>query len=271
MHQMSFRSILSTAGGVYLATSYGGCDGRGSLLRAEAVGMLSISLFIALMAKYSKRTNIKIVYVSDNLELINRNKEHLNYTDPYPNNTLAAEFDITEQIYLTNQTYNIEASFQHVYGHQDIRSRGTISAEVILNVETDRLTGEYQNELGAYRPITHMYPSSPTVLEINGMTIISNVRHQLIKAYSEPKYIRYLQQKNKWNNKTVNSIAWKCLNLGLKRIDREVILVKICNDLLPTATTLLKWKWQNHDNCCLCGQSETRDHMIRCPATTRRQ
>ena len=59
-------------------------------------------------------TNIKIVYISDNLELINRNKEHLNYTDPYPNNTLAAEFDITEQIYLTNQTYNIEASFQHV-------------------------------------------------------------------------------------------------------------------------------------------------------------
>ena len=68
----------------------------------------------------------------------------------------------------------------------------------------------------------------------------------------------------------MNSIAWKCLNLGLKRINREVVLVKICNDLLPTATTLLKWKWQDHDNCCLCGQSETRDHMIRCPAMTRK-
>ena len=141
---------------------------------------------------------------------------------------------------MTNQTYNIKASFQHVYGHQDTRSRGKMSAEAILNVEADRLAGEYQDELGAYSPITHMYPSSPAVLEINGMTITSNVRHQLIKAYSEPKYIRYLQQKNKWNNKTVNSIAWKCLNLGLKRIDREVILVEICNDLLPTATTLLK-------------------------------
>ena len=146
-----------------------------------------------------------------------------------------------------------------------------MSTEAILNVEADRLVGKYQGELGAYSPITHMYPSSPAVLEINGMTIANNIRHQLIKAYSEPKYIHYLQQKNKWNNKTVNSIAWKCLNLGLKRIDREVVLVKICNDLLPTATTLLKWKWQNHDNCCLCGQSETRDHMIRCPATTTRQ
>ena len=77
-----------------------------------------------MMAKYSKQTNIKIIYVSNNLELINSNKEHLNYKDPYPNDTLAAEFDITEQIYLTNQTYNIKASFQHVYGHQDTRSRG---------------------------------------------------------------------------------------------------------------------------------------------------
>ena len=109
MHQMSFGWILSTAGGVHLATSYGECDGRGSLLQAKAVGMLSISLFIALLATYSKRINIKIIYISDNLELINKNKEHLNSTDPYPNNTLAAEFDITEQIYLTNQMYNIKA------------------------------------------------------------------------------------------------------------------------------------------------------------------
>ena len=107
-HQMSFGWVLSTAGGLHLAKSYGGCDGRGSSLGAEAVGMLSISIFIALMAKHRKRTDIKIKYVSDNLELINRNREHLNYTSPYPNNTtLSAEFDITEQNYLTNKTYNV--------------------------------------------------------------------------------------------------------------------------------------------------------------------
>ena len=99
MHQTSFRWVLSTAGGVHVATLYGGYDGRGSLLRVEVVGMLSISIVIALLVKYSKRTNIKIVYVSDNLELINRNKEHLNYTDPYPNNTLAAAFDIPTRVW----------------------------------------------------------------------------------------------------------------------------------------------------------------------------
>ena len=86
-----------------------------------------------------------------------------------------------------------------------------------------------------------MYQSSPAVLEINGMTITSNARNQLIEVYSEPKYLKYLQDKYEWNNKTVHDIAWKCLNLGLERLDREVILVKIYNGLLPTATTLLKW------------------------------
>ena len=151
--------------------------------------MLSISLFIALLAKYSKRTNIKIIYVSNNLELINRNKGHLNYTNSYPNNTLAAEFNITEQIYLTYQTYKINAPFQQVYSHQDTISRGEVSTKAILSVKADRLAGKYQDKLGAYSLIIHMYPSSHAVLEINGMTIPCNTQEQLIKAYSEPKCI----------------------------------------------------------------------------------
>ena len=191
-HQMSFGWVLSTVGGLHLAKSYGKCNGRGSSLRAGAAGMMSMLVFIALMAKHRKRTDLKIKYISDNLELNNKSKEHLNYTSPYPNNTLSAEFDITEQIYLTNKTYKIEASFQHVYGHQDMKSRVEMSIEAVLNVEADRLAGKYQDELGAYSPITHMYLLSPAVLETNGMTITSNIRHHLIKTCAESKYMRYL-------------------------------------------------------------------------------
>ena len=81
----------------------------------------------------------------------------------------------------------------------------------------------------------------------------------------------YLQRENKWTNKTVHSMIWKYLNLDLKRIDRKCVLVKICNDLLLTATTLQKWKCQAYDSCCLCEQQETRDHMIHCPALSERK
>ena len=53
--------------------------------------------------------------------------------------------------------------------------------EAKLNVVANKLAGDHQDQLGSYRPTTHMYPSSPSVLENNGMTITSNVRHQLIK------------------------------------------------------------------------------------------
>ena len=111
--------------------------------------------------------------------------------------------------------------------------------EANLSIVIDELAGKYQNKLGTYRSITHMYPSAPVVLEINWMTITSNIRHHLIKAYTEPIYMQCLQDRHKWTNERVQSIALKCLNLGLKRIDREVLLVKVYNNLLPTTTPLI--------------------------------
>ena len=101
-------------------------------LQAEAVEILLLLLYIGLIAKHRKRTDIKIKYVSNNLELMNRSKEHLNYIDLYPNNTLSAEFDITEQIYLTNKTDKIKAPFQHVHGHQDTKYWNTNSSTLLV-------------------------------------------------------------------------------------------------------------------------------------------
>ena len=99
----------------------------------------------------------------------------MNYNNLHPNTTLSAEYDITRKIYLTNKTYKIKALLQHAYGHQDTKSRGEMLIEATLNVVADKLAGGYQDQLGAYSSITHMYPSSPVVLEINGMTITNNV------------------------------------------------------------------------------------------------
>mmetsp|Transcript_43027 Transcript_43027/g.47879 ORF Transcript_43027/g.47879 Transcript_43027/m.47879 type:complete len:88 (-) Transcript_43027:271-534(-) len=59
MHQLSFGWALSMVkGGLYLAKSFGECNGRGSSLIVETVGMLSIWIFTALMAKHRKCTEI---------------------------------------------------------------------------------------------------------------------------------------------------------------------------------------------------------------------
>ena len=105
--------------------------------------------------------------------------------------------------------------------------------EANMNVVVDELAKQYQDKLGSYRSTTHMYPSVPAVLEINSMAITSNIRHQFIKAY-----IEQICMKCMWIGEIIQSIAWKCLNLKLKRTVREALLMKICNDLLQAAATL---------------------------------
>jgi hypothetical protein len=56
---------------------------------------------------------------------------------------------------------------------------------------------------------------------------------------------------------TWDGISWKCLSLAIKRINRDVLITKVCNDLFPTADTLCKMKYQHHDTCILCHQPET--------------
>ena len=46
-------------------------------------------------------------------------------------------------------------------------------------------------------------------------------------------------------------------------------MTKVCNDILPTASTLQKWNYQETDECVLCHQHEDRDHLIRCNGTSR--
>ena len=114
-----------------------------------------------------------------------------------------------------------------------------------------------------------MLPACQAVLNLNGMSITGNARHQLQRAYIEPRYIGYLQQKYQWQDQIISSISWKYLSLAIRRINREVLIVKICSDVLSTAVTLKKRKYQAHDCCVLCQQRETRDLIIQCEAKSR--
>ena len=269
---MTFGWVMCTPGGHRLAQAAGHCQGRESSLRAEATGMLSATVFIALLQQYRQEniTPVKVQYTSDNLELIRRELKHTNYRDSYPNTTLTAEYDVTEQIYLTNQSNQIEATYSWVRGHQDqYRNTSELSLEAKLNIEADKLAGDFQQQYGKHIPIVPLLPSSPAMLSIRGISITSQYRHQLHRAYLEPRYISKLQEKFKWEDKVVEEIEWKCLSLAIKRIHREVITTKCCNDLLPTALTLATQEYQDTDTCHLCGAVETREHLLQCSHPSR--
>ena len=123
--------------------------------------MLAIPLFLGMIQIYTNSTEaITVKFKSDNQELINRQNNHKEYKIPYPNDTLKAEFDLTEQIYRTHRNYNIKGSFSHVYGHQADNTEFTkLPIDAQLNVEADALTETYYSEAVQSNPETYLLPA----------------------------------------------------------------------------------------------------------------
>lgn len=265
---MAFGWTLASPDGRRLMIAAGPCSGRSSSLRSKSAGMLSGSLFIGLLFHYMRQPTVNVTSVSDNLELIWRQQAHQHYSFPYANETMRAEFDL-KQIYLTQKTYNISPTFIHVKGHQDKhRKYSELSLYAQLNVDADASVGDYWEKLCKYSPVTMLLPACPAVLSICGVSITNDYKRQLENAFTEPRYIDFLQQKYGWSDFIVQSIAWKCLSRALRQIDRQVVLVKLLHDLLPTAKILQKRKWQRSDMCSLCSKVEDHDHVLRCSHET---
>ena len=55
-----------------------------------------------------------IQYVSDKMELVKRGREHRTYVESYANTALRAEYDLTEQIYMTSRENKIKAKHSGV-------------------------------------------------------------------------------------------------------------------------------------------------------------
>ena len=165
---------------------------------------------------------------------------------------------------------HIKGRFSHVYGHQDNDTDfEKLPLDAQLNVEADALAEDYYSDTVQSKPVTHVLPACPAMLVLNGITVSNNYKKHLIRAYTEPMYISYLRDKFNWSDALIQLIAWKSLSCGIRRVQRNCLVTKICNDLLPTAVTLRKWNYQQNDSCCLCGALETREHLIICKDPSR--
>ena len=85
---MGFGWRLCSRSGKCLGYAAGPGFGRGNSLRAEGPGMLSIALFLGLVKEYMGHDSLRVHFISDNLGLINRSRDHLTSTIPYVNTTV---------------------------------------------------------------------------------------------------------------------------------------------------------------------------------------
>jgi hypothetical protein len=183
---MSFGWIIATPDSRRLTAGCSPCEGRGNSLCSEGAGMLAATLFRALISHHMNH-KIKAKCISDNKELIRRMTEHKQYEEPFPNATLASEYDIIEEVYETCKMYNIDSSYHWVRGHQDKHTAyKDLSLQAQLNVDADWYAGKYQDESGKFLPQCTLLPACPAMLPIQDITVTSDYKNQLIRAYTKP-------------------------------------------------------------------------------------
>jgi len=172
-YKMTYAWILLTPRGTRIAHCPGHCQGheRG----AEATGMLSAAVFLAMIQQYQQGPpkQLDVRYISNNMELIKeRGREHKEYTESYANTTLRAEYDVTKQIHVINHDNRITPTYTWVKGHQDKDTpKQFLPLLAQLNIEADELAGHFQTNHGKYSPIVPLLPASPAMLAIQGISI----------------------------------------------------------------------------------------------------
>ena len=153
VNNMAHGWVIADHNGKQIICGAGAAQGKGSSLRAEGYGMLAATVLMTLIGELTHRKDICIHRISDNEELINRCKAHQLYKDAYPNATITGEYDITEQIVWTTRKHEIRGSYSWVKGHQDDNTTAELSIEALLNIEADRLAGDFQDQEGKNRPL----------------------------------------------------------------------------------------------------------------------
>jgi hypothetical protein len=111
----------------------------------------------------------------------------------------------------------------------------------------------------------------PAMLDIKGVSITSNLFHHLVREYIRATYLDYIQSKEEWDDDTVASIAWKSFLLAITRINKEVVITKLCKGILLTMKVQHKRKQSSTKKCPLCNtRPESQEHMLQCNDKTRK-
>jgi hypothetical protein len=77
-----------------------------------------------------------------------------------------------------------------VRGHQNKNTAyDDLALEAQLNVDADKFAEDFQITDRKFRPLLSLLPSCDAMLSIRGISVTSNYRNQLIRAYAEPEYI----------------------------------------------------------------------------------
>mmetsp|Transcript_30358 Transcript_30358/g.72755 ORF Transcript_30358/g.72755 Transcript_30358/m.72755 type:complete len:2117 (+) Transcript_30358:2729-9079(+) len=269
-YEMSFGWTCRDDKGRCLTTVAGPAFGSySSSHRAEGYGLLSAIIFAYYsIIFFGLDPNWTYQFWSDNKPLIDACRGNPDATWPDPNSTLTTDWDLVSAIlHFYRLLPPSTVSFHHVYGHQDDHETyADLSLESQMNVDADAAATKYRVECPckpSFDPTP--FPGNPVQLVLHDEVITSKHSKCITYAATAPALKRKLCEQFKWTDITFQSIDWGTHRQLLANNQlRDVQMVKLCNEYLPTAHRLAKWT-NGPSTCPRCHSSvETVAHIIRC-------
>lgn len=268
---MSYGWVFGSSHQDIYAEHAGPGEGTPTSHRAEAWGMLSGVLFLQHLYKYTNSqdshsaTNAPIIFFSDNKGLVARVHQRRQYDKPYPNATLAPDWDLIEQIVqIMNRIAQHPLEVQWVKGHQD-GTMNDLTTEAIYNVRADELAGRcLPDGRNSGEPI-EVLPAERCRLIIQKNIIQGHYTKHIRQAYVLPAYHQYLEKRYGWTTTQIQNIDWMVLQRasGTSHID-PVRLLKLVYSKLPTNSELAKVNPHQSATCHYCPERETFQHLLTC-------
>jgi hypothetical protein len=138
-----------------------------------------------------------------------------------------------------------------------------------LNVEADSLATLYQNQFGSHRTQVLMSTCTGAHVVTSSGTLTAKYKEVLLEKSTSPEIRRYIREKNNWTAAMMEMVNWPAHGKAFQRqLHCRVHLSKALHECLPTFHQLNKYGGGQR-TCPACGTAdETRDHVIRCGASS---
>lgn len=257
------------------------CDGpafgaKPGSFRAEAYAILSalrfVHHFLQYMGAYSAAPYL---HLTDCKSLIQRIASAYKHEDYYANATLAAEWDIVNEIVVNLRLLEHPPEIRHIKGHQDQhKPYDQLPLHAQLNCDADTLANESLRlrdpRLDCSR--VPLLPHAGAQLHLPQGTITGKIKKPIIKASRGPALLEHIRTTNGWDHTTLDLVDWDSHGIVRRSISHEVTMVKFLFGILPVGARTTKYHPKYSELCATCGvEKETIEHFHQCPAHSRKK
>ena len=261
---------IATTAGRRLVKIFGPVSGNDPpSCRAELAGLKCGLAFLLLLFQFCQRPlpSGSPGFHSDNQGMVKKFKWLRSCRLAIHQAALHADSDLLLSILHLMAQFPDKVKLEWVKGHQDrnCASLAELPLPARLNIEADSLATAALEACGEQRPFVPMDPVSKVMLDVNGVTVTSNVTHTLHCILQLPALRDHYLERFKWSWETFESMDWMSFHQAFKNKKRHAFLVKLGFKKLPVGERIHRWADHYDSRCphCLL-PDETDDHLFQC-------